>query len=279
MTRFAGKVALVTGGAGAIGRATARRLAAEGAGVVIVDRAGEAARAAAAEVEALGRAAIAVEADVTVPEEVTRAVDAAVALFGHLDVAFANAGISGGDTPVLALSVDDWDRVIAVNLRGVFLTCRAALPALIAAGGGAIVTMGSSMAGWDVLWGGSGYLASKEGVTGLTKSLALEVAGYGIRVNAICPGVIETPLSVREASEEERRARFQRFARRIPLRRVGQPEDVAAAVAFLASDDARHITGSLLLIDGGQTLQSWSNAPDAEAYPLHLPRGESGGGA
>jgi NAD(P)-dependent dehydrogenase (short-subunit alcohol dehydrogenase family) len=279
MTRFAGKVALVTGGAGAIGRATALRLAEEGAGVVIVDRAGEAARAVAAEVEALGRAAIAVEADVTVPEEVTRAVDAAVARLGHLDVAFANAGISGGDAPVLALSIEDWDRVIAVNLRGVFLTCRAVLPALIAVGSGAIVTMGSSMAGWDVVWGGSGYLASKEGVTGLTKSLALEVAGYGIRVNALCPGVIETPLSVRETTEEARRARFQRFARRIPLRRVGQPEDVAAAVAFLASDDARHITGSLLLIDGGQTLQSWSNAPDAEAYPLYQPRVEPSGGA
>ena len=107
-------------------------------------------------------------------------------------------------------------------------------------------------------------MASKEGVTGLTKSLALQLARYGVRVNSICPGIIRTPL---EGDPEERTARYAEFARRIPLRRVGEAEDVAAAVAFLASDDARHITGSMLLIDGGQTLQSWSNAPDGQ-YPL-----------
>ena len=268
--RFTGKVALVTGGAGAIGRATVLRFAAEGADVVIADLAEAAAQQVAAEVEASGRTAMAIRADVTVPEDHARVVNAVMERFGHLDILFANAGIAGSRDPVVDLSVDDWDHIIAVNLRGIFLACKYTLPAMIKTGGGAIVTMASSMAGWDALAGGGGYMASKEGVAGLSKNLALEAAGYGIRVNAVCPGVIETRLSVpAEMDEDTRRARFHRFAQRIPLRRVGQPEDVAAAVAFLASDDARHITGSMLLIDGGQTLQSWSNAPDADAYPLY----------
>ena len=180
---------------------------------------------------------------------------------------FANAGITHEDT-VQEMPVATWDEVIRVNLRGVFLTCKHALPALIASRG-AIVTMASSMAGWDTLPAGAAYMASKEGVSGLTKSLALQLGAYGIRVNAVCPGVIQTRLGFEEGDDEARwQAKYDAFARRIPLRRVGQPEDVAAAVAFLASDDARHITGSMLLIDGGQTLQSWSNAPDAGAYPL-----------
>jgi NAD(P)-dependent dehydrogenase (short-subunit alcohol dehydrogenase family) len=276
MTRFSNKIALVTGGAGAIGRATVLRFAQEGAHVVVVDRNMAQAKQVVSEVEMLGRQAIAIEADVTVPEDNARAVARTMERFGHLDVVFANAGIAGSGDPVMDLDVAAWDRIIAVNLRGVFLTCKYALPAMITSSGGAIVTMASSMAGWDALAGGSGYMASKEAVTGLTKSLALEGAGYGIRVNAICPGVIETRLSVPPGTTEEaRQARFRRFAQRIPLRRVGQPEDVAATVAFLASEDARHITGALLLIDGGQTLQSWSNAPDGDAYPYHLPLGEA----
>jgi NAD(P)-dependent dehydrogenase (short-subunit alcohol dehydrogenase family) len=131
--------------------------------------------------------------------------------------------------------------------------------------------MSSSMAGWDVSEGGAAYMASKEGVSGLTKSLALQLGRYGIRVNAICPGVIQTRLSFDPAVDDEEawNARYEQFARRIPLRRVGQPEDVAATVAFLASDDARHISGSMLLIDGGQTLQSWSNVPYDDAFPLY----------
>jgi NAD(P)-dependent dehydrogenase (short-subunit alcohol dehydrogenase family) len=121
------------------------------------------------------------------------------------------------------------------------------------------------MAGWDTGLGGAAYMASKEGVTGMTKSLALQLGRYGVRVNSICPGIIRTPLG---GDPAERVEVFAKFARRIPLGRVGEPEDVAAAVAFLASDDARHITGSMLLIDGGQTLQSWSNAPDTESYPI-----------
>jgi NAD(P)-dependent dehydrogenase (short-subunit alcohol dehydrogenase family) len=130
--------------------------------------------------------------------------------------------------------------------------------------------MGSSMAGWDVLSGGAGYAASKHAVLGLTRIAALDAAPYGIRVNAICPGVIETRLGVPAGDDAEYRTGIERFADRIPLRRIGEPGDVAAAVAFLASDEARHVTGVGWLIDGGQTLQSWANAPDADAYPRNV---------
>ncbi len=270
MKRFEGKVALVTGGGSGIGRATALRFAQEGADLVVVDQVEELARAVASEIEALGRKAQPLRADVSLVEEVQHVIEATLKQFGQLDVLFNNAGIGGESNSVRDMPIEDWDRVLAVNLRGVFLCCKYGSPALIQSGGGAIVNMGSSMAGWDTLEDSAAYMASKEGVTGLTKNLALELGGYGIRVNAICPGIIQTRLSFEQSTDEsEWQDYFKRFAQRIPLRRVGQPEDVAAAVAFLASDDARHITGSMLLIDGGQTLQSWSNAPEADEYPLH----------
>jgi NAD(P)-dependent dehydrogenase (short-subunit alcohol dehydrogenase family) len=267
--RFQDKVVLITGGGSGIGRASALRFAEEGAKVLVADRNLQSAQQVSAEIQALGREAHATQSDVTQAADCEQMVREAVKHFGRLDVVYANAGISGGEM-VANMDPSDWDRVLATNLRGVFLTCKYAIPALIAAGGGAIVTIASSMAGWDTSSGGAAYMASKEGVTGLTKSLALQLGGYGIRVNAICPGIIKTPLGRRPGTtEQEYEMRYERFARRIPLRRVGQPEDVAAAVAFLASDDARHITGSMLLIDGGQTLQSWSNAPDDDWYPLY----------
>ncbi|MCA9967203.1 MAG: SDR family oxidoreductase, partial [Anaerolineales bacterium] len=179
------------------------------------------------------------------------------------NVLFNNAGIGGSGKPLLKLDAGDWDRLMAINLRGVFLGCKHVLPTLIAVGGGAIVNMSSSTAGWDTIYGGGAYMASKAGVTQITKNVALEAAPYGVRVNAVCPGIIETRLSSAQAGagEAEQDAFFDRFRQRIPLGRVGQPEDVATAVLFFASDEARHITGSTLLIDGGQTLQSWSNAP------------------
>ncbi|MBA3943247.1 MAG: SDR family oxidoreductase [Herpetosiphonaceae bacterium] len=266
--RFAGKVALVTGAAQGIGRATALRFAQDGADVVIADVNLAGAEESAREIDKLGCAALAVQADVTDEHNCEQLIAAITERFGHLDIVFANAGIGGG-APVNELPAAQWDRVIAVNLRGVFLTCKYSIPALIKAGGGAIITMSSSMAGWDTSSTGAAYMASKEGVSGLTKSLALQLGGHGIRVNAICPGVIQTRLDFKPGtSEAEWQARYDRFAKRIPLRRVGQPEDVAAVVAFLASDDARHMSGSLLLVDGGQTLQSWSNAPNDESYPL-----------
>ncbi|MEM7345731.1 MAG: SDR family NAD(P)-dependent oxidoreductase [Chloroflexota bacterium] len=269
MKRFENKVVLVTGGGQGIGRASALRFAQEGANLVIVDMNLETATQVVGEIEAMGQQALAIQTDVTQVADSQHMIDETVAQFGCLDVVFSNAGVSGGDV-VSEMAPEEWDRVIAVNLRGVFLTCKYSIPALIKAGGGAIVNMSSSMAGWDTTAYGAAYMASKEGVSGLTKSLALQLGGYGVRVNAICPGVIQTRLNFKPGmSEDEWQAEYEQFAKRIPLRRVGQPEDVAATVAFLASDDARHITGSTLLIDGGQTLQSWSNAPDEGAFPLY----------
>lgn len=271
--RFQDKVVLITGGGRGIGRAAALRFAQEGANVAIADIRADAVEAVAGEVRASGHSALTIVADVADEDDNRRVLEETLAAFERLDVLFANAGITH-DSTVQEMPVETWDEVIRVNLRGVFLSCKHAVPALIASRG-AIVTMSSSMAGWDTLAGGAAYMASKEGVSGLTKSLALQLAGYGIRVNAVCPGVIQTRLGLEENGDEAAllteaawQAKYDAFANRIPLRRAGQPEDVAAAVAFLASDDARHITGSMLLIDGGQTLQSWSNAPDAGSYPL-----------
>lgn len=265
MNRFRGKVILVTGGAGALGRASALRFVEEGARVVIADIDPERADAVAAEI---GSDAIAAQADVTKADNCIAMVEAARGRFGKLDVVFANAGIGGEKVEFVQMPMEEWDRVLSVNLRGMVLTCKAAAPALIDAGGGSIVLMGSSTGGWDTILGTGPYMTSKEAVNALARNLALELARYSIRVNAVCPGIVQTPLSFRQAADDPAawETFFARFAERIPLRRVAQPEDVAASVAFLASDDARHITGATLLIDGGQTLQSWSNAPDS-AYP------------
>ena len=265
MTRFVDKIVLVTGGAGAIGQAAAKRFLAEGASVAILDQDGERAAKVAAE---LGDKAFAVAADVTEPAAVDTALAAVVEHFGRIDVLFNNAGISGTPAPIYDLPLEEWDKVIRINLRGIFIVQQAVVRIMIAQKqGGAIVNMGSSMAGWDVLPGGSPYTASKHAVVGLTKVAALDCAAYGIRVNAICPGVIQTTLGVPAADQAAFEASTKRFSDRIPLRRIGQPEDVAAAVAFLASDDACHVTGVDWLIDGGQTLLSWANAPDADAFP------------
>ncbi len=265
MKRFTDKVALITGGGGALGRASAMRFAADGARVVVADLNLQRAQTVA---EEIGADAFAFQADVTAAADCMAMVEETRARFGKLDVVFANAGVGGEKVDFVDMPMEEWDRVIGVNLRGLALTCKAAAPALIEAGGGSIVLMGSSTGGWDTIQGSGAYMTSKEAVKAMARNLALELARYRIRVNAVCPGIIETPLSFRQAEEDPEawETFFARFAERIPLRRVGQPEDVAAAVAFLASNDARHITGASLLIDGGQTLQSWSNAPDA-AYP------------
>jgi NAD(P)-dependent dehydrogenase (short-subunit alcohol dehydrogenase family) len=266
MRRFVDSVAIVTGAGGAIGTAAAERLSDEGASIVVVDIDAESADRTAASIHRAGGDAIAVAADVGDPADVAAAIQRTLSHFDRLDVVFNNAGIAGAPAPIHELEVAEFDNVVRVNLRGVFLVLRESLRAMIATGrGGAIVNMSSSMAGWDVLAGGSAYAASKHGVLGLTRAAALDAAAYGVRVNAVCPGVVETPLGIPAVPGGT--SGRDHFSARIPLRRVGAPADVAAAVAFLASNDANHVTGAGLLIDGGQTLQSWSNAPVRDHYP------------
>jgi NAD(P)-dependent dehydrogenase (short-subunit alcohol dehydrogenase family) len=259
--RFQDRTVLITGAAGGLGSAAARRFGAEGARLALLDRDGAGAAELSDQLVAEGHVALALEADVADEQSLAVAIAAAEAHFGQIDVVFNNAGVGSRDLSLVDTPMDHWEDVLAINLRGVFLGCKYGVPALIRAGGGSIVNMGSSTGRHDTITGGAAYMASKAAVEALTKSLALQVAAHGIRANTICPGIIQTRLSFRQQERGDEESFFTEFADRIPLGRVGQPEDVAAAVAFLASDQARHITGAALLIDGGQTLRRWISAP------------------
>jgi NAD(P)-dependent dehydrogenase (short-subunit alcohol dehydrogenase family) len=258
--RFRDRSVLITGAAGGLGSAAAKRFADEGARLALLDRDGLAVTRLAEELAAQGTTALPLTADVTDEDSLAAAFSRAEEHFGRLNVIFNNAGVGGLDLAIANTPTERWDELLAVNLRGVFLGCKLGVLALQRAGGGAIVNMGSSTGRHDTITGGAAYMASKAAVEAMTKSLALQAARDGIRANTICPGIIETSLSFRQQERGDRETFFAEFAARIPLGRVGQPEDVAAAVAFLASDQARHITGASLLIDGGQTLRRWISA-------------------
>ncbi len=252
---LAGKVAIVTGGASGIGRATARLFAAAGARVAILDINAAGGEEAVHEIRAEGGQAMALPVDMRRADQVESAVRAVVERFGRLDVMVNNAGGSGrrwGDGPVAACTEEAWEQVIALNLKSVFLGCKYAIPALMEAGGGVIVNVASVMGlVGDPDFATHAYAASKGGVISLTRAIAVYYAPHRIRANVVCPGLIATPMSRRAQADPAVRARLSELH---PLTGdLGRPEDVAQAVLFLASDQARFITGVVFPVDGGWT--------------------------
>lgn len=253
MNGIHGKVALVTGGSQGIGEAVVRAFVREGAKVVIADILDEIGEALAADIRAGGGDAVYVHANVTKEEDVKGMVDAALKAFGRLDFGINNAGIGGASAPAGEYTLENWNRVIDVNLTGVFLSLRHEIPEMLKVGGGVVINI-SSILGWVGFANSAAYVAAKHGVLGLTKSAAMEYATQNIRVLAVSPAFIETPL-LTNAGMAPGSDMYNYIAGLHPMKRLGKPEEISELVVFLCSDGASFMTGNAVLADGGYVAQ------------------------
>ncbi|WP_020660436.1 SDR family NAD(P)-dependent oxidoreductase [Amycolatopsis benzoatilytica] len=253
-TKLNGQVAVVTGAASGLGRAIAETFAEEGAEVALLDRDGAAAAEAAAKLRANGASALDIRVDVSSVAEVDAAIDQVLTSLGRIDVLCNSAGVLASGT-LASTSVDDWDRCFAVNAKGTFLCCRAAIPHMVAIGGGAIVNL-ASVAALAGMPGFAAYSASKGAVVSLTRSIAVDFGAQGVRANVICPGTVPTAMTERMLLDRgcgDPQAGIQATMTKYPLRRLGIPSEIARAALFLAGDDSSFVTGTVVPVDGGLT--------------------------
>jgi NAD(P)-dependent dehydrogenase (short-subunit alcohol dehydrogenase family) len=248
---FKGKVAFVTGAASGIGRATAIAFALEGASVVVADISEQGSHKTTNIIKEAGGRALEVKCDVSQTEDVKNCLGQAIETFGRLDFAFNNAGVEQKLAPTAELAVEEWDRVIDIDMRGVFLCLKHEIPLMLKHGGGAIVNTSSGAEVKGFKWE-TAYVAAKHGVVGLTKAAALDYAQSNIRINAVAPGIIDTSMIQRFSggTPEGRQAMISQE----PVGRMGQPEEISSAVLWLCSNAASFVTGHILVVDGGQTV-------------------------